>query len=107
MFVDVDWGGSTRDQPRYPAFINQTATWPLEDPSEQLILQDHDSRMLKRSLQTSRIMRRGVRTAAAVANTGRRAAGAPGAGAALPQLPRRLAIGSSRPAVFGRATFRI
>ena len=98
----MDWGGSTRDQLRYPAFINHTTTWPVADPTEQLILQDHDNRMLERSVRESRVVRRGVQ-ARAVVNTGGRAAGA-GAAAFQQWHLRRLAA-DSRPSVFRRAAF--
>ncbi len=59
-FIDIDWGGRQEGQLRYPAFLNNKASWPESDPTELLITQEHDRSMLKDSLSRSKVMRGGV-----------------------------------------------
>jgi nitrogenase subunit NifH len=75
----------------------------VADPIEQLILQDHDNKMLERSVRESRVVRRGVQ-GRAVVNTGGRAAGA-GAAAFQQQWHLKRLAADSRPSVFRRAAF--
>lgn len=55
-FIDIDWGGLDGEV-RYPVFINHRASWPVPDPTDQLIRQDHDRVMLRASLFGSKVMR--------------------------------------------------
>ncbi len=59
-FIDFDWGGREGEQ-KYPAFINKDCSWhPWEDPTEQLIMQEHDCIQLDASLAKARDVRRRV-----------------------------------------------
>ena len=97
---------------RYPAFISRTVTWPVADSTEQLILQEHDNRMLERSVRESRVVRRGVQARDSGVNPGGRVAGAVSAAAFQQHLRRGVLRSKSisptadrRPSVFGRAAF--
>jgi hypothetical protein len=49
-FIDMDWGGLS-SLVRYPPFINaRQGWWPIEDPTDQPILQDHDRYTLMKTL---------------------------------------------------------
>ncbi len=55
-FIDFDWGGREGEQ-KYPAFLNNKCTWPVNDPTEQLITQEHDRSQLEASLAKARDVR--------------------------------------------------
>ncbi len=49
MLHPQDWAGA-EGEARYPAFLNPKAWWPIEDPNERAILQQHDVAMLRECL---------------------------------------------------------
>ena len=55
-FIDLDWGGLS-SVVRYPPFINlRQDWWPMQDPTDQPITQDHDRYTLNMTIQRCRGM---------------------------------------------------